>query len=106
MSRHTPGQALHRSWLALSLARVCRADLSTVFPRSTRADLEALGPDRAQARLPLVWQGQSLAEETLETCVSLVWDPAYEEPWLLISDAGAGHRQVQAYGWRMRVEAT
>lgn len=48
-----------------------------------------------------VWQ-----EETLETCVSLVWDPVYEEPWLLISDEGAGHRQVQAYGWRMRVEAT
>jgi len=48
-----------------------------------------------------VWQ-----EETLETCVSLLWDPTYEEPWLLISDEGAGHRQVQLYGWRMRVEAT
>ncbi len=41
----------------------------------------------------------------LETSVSLVWDPDYEEPWLLISDAGAGHREVQAYAWRMRVEA-
>jgi hypothetical protein len=48
-----------------------------------------------------VWQ-----EETLDTYVSLVWDPDYEEAWLLISDEGAGHRQVQAYGWRMRVEAT
>ena len=48
-----------------------------------------------------VWQ-----EETLETSVSLVWDPDYEEPWLLISDAGAGHRQVQLSAWRMRVEAT
>jgi hypothetical protein len=48
-----------------------------------------------------VWQ-----EETLETSVSLVWDPDYEEPWLLISDEGAGYRQVQVYAWRMRVEAT
>jgi hypothetical protein len=48
-----------------------------------------------------VWQ-----EETLDTCVSLVWDPDYEEPWLLISDEGAGPRQVQLYAWRMRVEAT
>jgi Transposase DDE domain len=48
-----------------------------------------------------VWQ-----EETLDTYVSLVWDKACEEPWLLISDQGAGRRQVQAYAWRMRVEAT
>ena len=48
-----------------------------------------------------VWQ-----EETLETWVSLLWDPEYEEPWLLISDVGAGYRQVQLYAWRMRVEAT
>jgi hypothetical protein len=48
-----------------------------------------------------VWQ-----EETLDTCVSLVWDPDYEEPWLLISDEGAGHRHVRLYAWRMRVEAT
>src|SRR5712691_4795492 len=47
-----------------------------------------------------VWQ-----EETLDTYVSLVWDPGCEEPWLLISDQGAGRRQVQAYAWRMRVEA-
>ena len=48
-----------------------------------------------------VWQ-----EETLETYVSLVWDTGCEEPWLLISDEGAGRRHVQAYAWRMRVEAT
>jgi hypothetical protein len=35
-----------------------------------------------------------------------VWDHGCEEPWLLISDEGAGRRQVQAYAWRMRVEAT
>ena len=48
-----------------------------------------------------VWQ-----EETLETYVSLVWDTGCEEAWLLISDEGAGRRQVQEYAWRMRVEAT
>ena len=48
-----------------------------------------------------VWQ-----EETLEPYVSLVWDHGCEEPWLLISDEGAGRRQVQLYAWRMRVEAT
>jgi Transposase DDE domain len=48
-----------------------------------------------------VWQ-----EATLETYVSLVWDTGCEEPRLLISDEGAGRRQVQVYAWRMRVEAT
>jgi hypothetical protein len=48
-----------------------------------------------------VWQ-----EETLETFVSLVWDKDCKEAWLLISDQGAGHRQVQEYAWRMRAEAT
>jgi Transposase DDE domain len=48
-----------------------------------------------------VWQ-----EETLHTSITLLWDPDYEEPWLLISDQGAGPRQVQLYAWRMRVEAT
>ncbi len=54
------------------------------------------------------WYGQAEVwqEQTLDTYVSLVWDPACEEPWLLISDAGAGRRQVQVYAWRMRVEAT
>ncbi len=35
-----------------------------------------------------------------------MWDTGCEEPWLLISDQGAGRRQVQVYAWRMRVEAT
>ncbi len=48
-----------------------------------------------------VWQ-----EETLDTDVSLPWDQGCDEPWLLISDQGAGRRQVQVYAWRMRVEAT
>jgi Transposase DDE domain len=54
------------------------------------------------------WYGQARVwqEETLETYVSLVWDHGCEEPWLLISDAGSGRRQVQVYAWRMRVEAT
>jgi DDE family transposase len=54
------------------------------------------------------WYGQARVwqEETLDTCISLLWDPTYEEPWLLISDEGAGYRQVQLYAWRMRVEAT
>ena len=42
----------------------------------------------------------------MDTYVSLVWDPDCEEPWLLISDEGAGRRQGQVYAWRMRVEAT
>jgi hypothetical protein len=37
--------------------------------------------------------------------VSLVWDKGCEEAWLLISEQGAGGRQVQEYRWRMRVEA-
>ncbi len=48
-----------------------------------------------------VWQ-----EETLETSLSIVWDKGCEEAWILISDQGAGRRQVQEYAWRMRVEAT
>jgi len=54
------------------------------------------------------WYGQARVwqEDTLETYVSLVWDKGCEEPWLLISDQGAGRRQVQEYAWRMRVEAT
>jgi len=48
-----------------------------------------------------VWQ-----EETLDTYVSLVWDTGCEEPWLFISDQGAGRRHVQEYAWRRRVEAT
>ena len=42
VSRYAPGQALHQSRLALSLARVWRAYLSALFQRQTRADVEAL----------------------------------------------------------------
>jgi hypothetical protein len=48
-----------------------------------------------------VWQ-----ETTIETSISLVWEPGYEEPWLLISDQPAGRRRVAQYAWRMRVEST
>jgi hypothetical protein len=48
-----------------------------------------------------VWQ-----EQSVQTYVSLVWEPGCDEAWLLICDEGAGPRQVQAYAWRMRVEAT
>jgi hypothetical protein len=54
------------------------------------------------------WSGQARVwqEETLDTSVSLVWDPGCEEPWLLLSEQGAGRRQVQEEAWRLRVEAT
>ncbi len=42
VSRHAAGQALHRSRLALSVARVCRAYLSALLPWQTRTDVEAL----------------------------------------------------------------
>jgi hypothetical protein len=107
VNRDAPGQTLHRSWMALCVTRLCRTYLSAVFPWETRKDVEALQSDRAAPRgsrwysKARVWQ-----EETLDTYVSLVWDPDCEEPWLLISDEGAGRRQVQVYAWRMRVEAT
>ena len=56
--------------------------------------MEALWPDHA-ASPGYRWYGKAR-----------VWDIGCEEPWLLISDQGAGRRQVQAYAWRMRVEAT
>ena len=49
----------------------------------------------------LVWQ-----EETIETYVSIAWEPEFEEPWILISDEAAGMRKIQEYALRMRVEAT
>ncbi len=54
-------QALHRAWVALSAARLCRTSLSTLFQRQTGTVVEALWADRAQARLSLVWQSQGLA---------------------------------------------
>lgn len=48
-----------------------------------------------------LWQ-----EQTLETNLSAVWEPAYQEVWLLISDRPAGRRRIKEYAVRMRVEAT
>jgi Transposase DDE domain len=48
-----------------------------------------------------VWQ-----EDQLDTYLSAVWEPGYQEAWLLISDQGAGRLQVAHYAWRMRVEST
>jgi hypothetical protein len=48
-----------------------------------------------------LWQ-----EQTLETNLSAVWEPAYQEVWLLISDRPAGRRRTREYAVRMRVEAT
>jgi hypothetical protein len=107
VSRYALSQTLHVSWLALSVARLCRTYLSAFLQRQTGTVVEALWSDRA-APPGYRWYGTARVwqEETLETSVSLVWDPGCEEPWLLISDQGAGRRQVQVYAWRMRVEAT
>jgi hypothetical protein len=48
-----------------------------------------------------LWQ-----EQTLETNLSAVWEPAYQEIWLLISDRPAGRQRIREYAVRMRVEAT
>ena len=54
------------------------------------------------------WYGriQLWQEHTLETNLSAVWEPAYQEVWLLISDRPAGSRRICEYAVRMRVEAT
>lgn len=48
-----------------------------------------------------LWQ-----EETLETQLSAVWEPAYQEAWFLISDRPAGRQRIAEYALRARVEAT
>lgn len=48
-----------------------------------------------------LWQ-----EETLETHLSAVWEPAYQDVWFLISDRQAGRQRIAEYAWRARVEAT
>jgi hypothetical protein len=48
-----------------------------------------------------LWQDQ-----TLETYLSAIWDPAYQDVWLLISDRPAGRQRIAEYAWRARVEAT
>ena len=45
-------------------------------------------------------------EQTLETHLSAIWGPAYQEAWLLISDRPAGRQWISEYAVRMRVEAT
>jgi hypothetical protein len=42
----------------------------------------------------------------LETHLSAVWNPAYQDVWLLISDRPAGGQRIAEYAWRARVEAT
>jgi hypothetical protein len=54
-------QALHISRLALSVARLCRTYLSAFLQRQAGTVMEALWPDRAQARLSLVWQSTCVA---------------------------------------------
>lgn len=94
-----------RQWhdlLRLSKAHTCRRYFNGKLERSwKRFEQIALKPGYRWYGKARVWQ-----EETLETYVSIVWELGCEEAWLLISDQGAGHRQVQEYGWRMRVEAT
>jgi hypothetical protein len=91
---------------------ICCASVQNIrgrelFSWQTGAVVEALWADRA-APPGYRWYGKARVwqEETLDTYVSRVWDTDCEEPWLLISDQGAGRTQVQAYAWRMRVEAT
>ncbi len=95
VSGYALGQALHVSRLALSVARLGRTYLSALLQWKTgkswkRFEQIVLKPGYRCYGKARVWQ-----EEMLETYVSLVWDPGCEEPWLLISDQGAGRRQVQ-----------
>jgi hypothetical protein len=48
-----------------------------------------------------LWQ-----EQTVETQLSAVWEPAHQDSWLLISDRPAGRQRIGEYAWRTRVEAT
>jgi hypothetical protein len=54
------------------------------------------------------WFGRVLCwqEETIDTYLSAVWEADCREAWFLISDLPAGHRRVQEYALRMRVEST
>ncbi len=54
------------------------------------------------------WCGrvQLWKEATLEAQLSAVWNPDYQNYWLLISDRMAGRQRVAEYAWRARVEAT
>jgi hypothetical protein len=54
------------------------------------------------------WYGkvQLWQEQTVETQLSAVWEPAHQDSWLLISDRPAGRQRIGEYAWRTRVEAT
>jgi hypothetical protein len=54
------------------------------------------------------WCGRSQLwqEETLETHLSAVWEPADQDVWFLISDRPAGRQRIAESAWRARVEAT
>jgi hypothetical protein len=94
-----------RGWhslLRLCQEQTCRRYLNGKLEKSwKRFEQIVLKPGYRWSGKARVWQ-----EETRETSVSLVWDKGWEEAWLLISDQGAGYRQVQHSARRMRVEAT
>ncbi len=48
-----------------------------------------------------LWQ-----DPPLETQLTAVWEPSYQERWFLISDRPAGGQRRAEYAWRARVEAT
>ncbi len=54
------------------------------------------------------WCGrvQNGPEPPLETQLSAVWEPAYQDVWFLISDRPAGRQRIGEYALRTRVEAT
>jgi Transposase DDE domain len=54
------------------------------------------------------WYGEVLLwqEHQFATCLSVCWEPGYEEPWLVISDRKASPKRVREYRKRMSVEAT
>jgi len=54
------------------------------------------------------WYGrvQLWQHQTVEAYLSAMWDPAYQDVWLLISDRSAGRQRISEYAWRARVEAT
>lgn len=94
-----------RQWhylLRLSQEHTCRRYFKGKLEKSwKRFEQIVLKPGYRWDGKAKVWQ-----EDTLETFVSIVWDPGCEQAWILMSDQGAGRRQIQEYAWRMRVEAT
>jgi hypothetical protein len=54
------------------------------------------------------WYGrvQLWQEQTVETWLTAVWEPSYQDRWFLISDRPAGRQRMTEDAWRARVEAT